>query len=63
LHSVLNVQCHQTKGLPLANCSQLGPALELSTLRCSSTHHKALQVLQIILGPAPPKASPDQTNK
>jgi hypothetical protein len=36
LYSVLNVQCHQTKGLPLANCSQLGPVLELSTLSCSS---------------------------
>ena len=40
----------------------LDPALELSTLGCSSTHN-TLHVLQgTALGPEPPKADPDDRN-
>ena len=36
----------------------LGPALELSTLGCSSTHNKTLQVLSKTIGPVHHKAGP-----
>jgi len=39
--------------------AQLDPALDLSSLGCSSTHNITLQVLQrTALGPAPPKTGP-----
>ena len=39
--------------------NQFGPAMELSTLGCSSMHNNTLQVLhRTPLGPAPPKADP-----